>query len=174
MTMSPSTGPEGIASMQSSSCSGKWSLYTSDVNRGPEPCQSGTALTFSVLCFAYTRVVSQIDGAVWAYVHAHDDHYLTRLKYNSLLTDMITPHTYIQTCIRGSLRLAPNYRYEPYKEGLYRIHRTLYTLATTGQWARSHQGEIGCFKGHWNWKLDMVIKFHAHCAFQMSIFVYKC
>ena len=28
---------------------------TSDVNRGPEPCQSGTALTFPVLCLAYTR-----------------------------------------------------------------------------------------------------------------------
>ena len=51
---------------------------TSDVNRGPEPCQSGTALTFPVLCLTYTRVVSQIDGAVQAYAHAHDDHYLTR------------------------------------------------------------------------------------------------
>ena len=65
-------------------------------NRGPEPCQSGTltALTFPVLCLAYTRVVSQIDGAVEAYAHAHDDHYLTRLKFNSLLTEMITPQTY--------------------------------------------------------------------------------
>ena len=27
---------------------------------------------------AYTRVVSQIDGAVQAYAHARDDHYLTR------------------------------------------------------------------------------------------------
>ena len=26
----------------------------------------------------YTRVVSQIDGALQAYAHAHDDHYLTR------------------------------------------------------------------------------------------------
>ena len=55
---------------------------TSDVNRGSEPCQSGTALTFlvqlSLLCLAYTRVVSQIDGAVQAYAHARDDHYLTR------------------------------------------------------------------------------------------------
>ena len=67
---------------------------TSDVNRGPEPCQSGTALTFPVLCLAYTRVVSQIDGAVRAYAHAHDDHYLTRSKFNSLLTEMITPQTY--------------------------------------------------------------------------------
>ena len=59
---------------------------TSDVNRGSEPCQSGTALTFPV----FTRVVSQIDGVVRA--HAHDDHYLTRSKFNSLFTKMITPH----------------------------------------------------------------------------------
>ena len=73
----------------------------SDVNRGPEPCQSGTPLTFPVLCLAYTRVVSQIDGAVRAYAHAHahDDHYLTRSKFNSLLTEMITPQTYIQVYI---------------------------------------------------------------------------
>ena len=68
---------------------------TSDVNRGPEPCQSGTVLTFPVLCLAYTRVVSQIDGTVRAYAHAHDDHYLMRSKFNSLLTEMITPQTYI-------------------------------------------------------------------------------
>ena len=37
---------------------------------------------------------SQIDGAVRAYAHAHDDHYLTRSKFNSLLTEMITPQTY--------------------------------------------------------------------------------
>ena len=77
-----------------SSCSGKWSLATSDVNRGPGHCQSGTALIFPVLCLAYTRIVeSQIDGAVRAYEHAHDDHYLTRSKFNSLLTEMITPQT---------------------------------------------------------------------------------
>ena len=51
---------------------------TSDVNRGPEPCQSGTALTFQVLGLAYTPVISQIDGVVGTYAHAHDDHYLTR------------------------------------------------------------------------------------------------
>ena len=39
---------------------------------------SGTALSF-----AYTRVVSQIDGAVRAHAHAHDDHYLTHSKFNS-------------------------------------------------------------------------------------------
>ena len=66
---------------------------TSDVNRGPEPCQNGTALAFPVLCLVYTRVVSQIDGAVRAYAHAHEDHYLTRSKFNSLLTEMITPQT---------------------------------------------------------------------------------
>ena len=53
---------------------------TSNVNRGPEPCQSGTALTFQVLGLAYTPVVSQIDGAVRAYAHARDDLYLTRSK----------------------------------------------------------------------------------------------
>ena len=51
---------------------------------------------FPVLCLAYTRVVSQNDGAVRAYEHAHDDHYLARSKFNSLLTEMITPQTYIQ------------------------------------------------------------------------------
>ena len=40
--------------------------------------QKNTALTFPVLCLTYTRIVSQIDGAVRAYAHAHDDHYLTR------------------------------------------------------------------------------------------------
>ena len=76
--------------MQSSSCSGKWSLpvmlildlsLTRVVHHSP----------FPVLCLAYTRVV---DGAVWAYAHAHDDHYLTRSRFNSLLTEMITPQTY--------------------------------------------------------------------------------
>ena len=38
---------------------------------------------------AYTRF------AVPSYAHAHDDHYLTRSKFNSLLTEMIThKHTY--------------------------------------------------------------------------------
>ena len=40
-------------------------------------------------------VVSQIDGTVQAYAHAHDDHYLTRSKFNSLFTELITPQTYI-------------------------------------------------------------------------------
>ena len=58
---------------------------------------------FSVLClaYAYTRFVSQIDGAVRANEHAHayDDHYLTRSKFNSLLTEMSTPQTYMHTII---------------------------------------------------------------------------
>ena len=33
-------------------------------------------------------------GAVRVYAHVHDDHYLTRSKFNSLLTEMITPQTY--------------------------------------------------------------------------------
>ena len=37
-------------------------VVTHDLTRGPEPYQSGTVLTFPVLCLAYTRVVSQIDG----------------------------------------------------------------------------------------------------------------
>ena len=68
MTMSPSTGPEGI-SLHAVIFMLRKVESTSDVNRGLEPCQSGTALTF-----AYTRVVSQIDGAVRVYAHAHDDH----------------------------------------------------------------------------------------------------
>ena len=78
---------------------------TSGVNRGSEPCQSGTVLTFLVLCLAYTRVVSQ--GAVRAYAHADDDHYLTRTKFNSLLTEMITPQTYIQENIYIHIKPLP-------------------------------------------------------------------
>ena len=92
VTMSPSTGPEGISLHAVIFIMLRKVESTSDVNRGPEPCQSVTALTFPVLCLAYARVVSQIDGAVQA--HAHDDHYLTRSKFNSLLTEMITPQTY--------------------------------------------------------------------------------
>ena len=90
MTMSPTTGPEGI-SLHAVFFMLRKVESTSDVNHGPEPCQSGTALTFLVLCLACTRVVSQIDGAVRAY--ARDDHYLMRSKFNSLLTEMITPQT---------------------------------------------------------------------------------
>ena len=78
-TMSPSTGPEGI-SLHAVIFMLRKVESTSDVNHGSEPCQSGTALTFPVLCLTYTRIVSQIDGAMRAYAHAHDDryHYLTR------------------------------------------------------------------------------------------------
>ena len=74
---------------------------TSDVNRGLEPYQSRVVQysPFPVLCLAYTRVISQIDGAVRAYAHAYDDHYLTRSKFNCLLTEMITAQTYIQIYI---------------------------------------------------------------------------
>ena len=104
--------------MQSSFiCSGKWSLPVMlIVDLSLTRVVQHSPFQFK-LCLAYTRVVSQIDGAVRAYTHAHDDHYLTHSKFNSLLTEMITPQTYIYTyktasctsCIRGSLRLAPNY-----------------------------------------------------------------
>ena len=84
--------------MQSSSCLGKWTL--------PVMLIVDLSLTrvvqhssFPVLCLAYTRVASQINGAVRAYAHVHDDHYLMRSKFNSLLTEMITPQTYIQVYI---------------------------------------------------------------------------
>ena len=120
--------------MQSSSCSGKWSLpvmlivdlsLVRVVQHSP----------FQFFCLAYTRVVSQIDGAVRAYAHAHDDHYLTRSKFNSLLTEMITPQIYIQvyyiytyktasctSCIRGSLRLAPNNYVNPQLSSGRQVH----------------------------------------------------
>ena len=40
----------------------------------------------------HTLQLSQIAGAVRAYGHAHDNHYLTRSKFNSLLTEMVTSH----------------------------------------------------------------------------------
>ena len=61
MTMSPSTGPEGI-SLHAVIFMLRKVESTSDVNRGPEPCQSGTALTSPVLYLAYTRVVSMECG----------------------------------------------------------------------------------------------------------------
>ena len=56
----------------------------SDVNRGSEPCQSGTARTFPV-----TWTI----GAVQ--VHAHDDHITLSVQnlINSLLTEIIIPQT---------------------------------------------------------------------------------
>ena len=72
-TMSPSTGPEGI-SLHAVIFMLRKVEYTSDINRGPEPCQSGTILTFPSL----PTLELSLDGAVWAYAHAHDDYYLTR------------------------------------------------------------------------------------------------
>ena len=54
------------------------SRATSDVHCGSEPCQSQCACTYNYAC---------------------DDHYLARSKFNSLLTEMITPQTYIHTSI---------------------------------------------------------------------------
>ena len=53
-----------------------------------------------------TLELSLIDGAVRAYAHAHDGHYLTRSKFNSLLTEMITPQTYIQVYMYSGLAQA--------------------------------------------------------------------
>ena len=86
--------------MQSSSCSGKWSL--------PEMLIMDLSLTrvvqhspFPVLIYALPtlELSLRINGAVRTYEHAHDKHYLTRSKFNSLLTKMITPQTYIQVYI---------------------------------------------------------------------------
>ena len=73
--------------MQSSSCSGKWSLPVMLI----VDLSLARVVQHSPFYLAYNRVVSQIDGAGRAYAHAHDDHYLTRSKFNSLLTEMITP-----------------------------------------------------------------------------------
>ena len=83
--------------MQSSSCSGNWSLPVMlIVDLSLARVVQHSPFQF----YAHTRVVPQINGALGAYVHAHDDHYLTRSKFNSLLTEMITPQTYIQVYIK--------------------------------------------------------------------------
>ena len=41
--------------------------------------------------FQFYALPTLSDGAVQAYAHVHDDHYLTRSNFNSLLTEMITP-----------------------------------------------------------------------------------
>ena len=75
-------------------------LATSDVNCGSEPCQCGPALTFQFHAFAgylSTRVAVIFQIACSAVnVYVHDDHYLMCSKFNSLLTEMITPQTYIK------------------------------------------------------------------------------
>ena len=93
--------------MESSSCSGKWSLPVMlIVDLSLARVVQHSPLHFYALP-QYTRVVSQIDGAVRAYAHAHDDHYLTRSKFNSLLTEMITPQTYIHTSIYIYIHIKP-------------------------------------------------------------------
>ena len=79
---------------------------TSDVNRGPEPCQRGTALTFpSYLPCLSTWVISQIDGAVRAYEHVHDDH-VKNLTLSSLKWSR-TPQTHARTSIYKKLLPVP-------------------------------------------------------------------
>ena len=51
MTMSPTTGPEGI-SLHAVIFMLRKVESTSDVNRGPEPCQSGTALNSPLQFYA--------------------------------------------------------------------------------------------------------------------------
>ena len=58
--------------------------------------QHSTHLSSFMPCLHWSCLSDKIDGAVRAYAHAHDDHYLTRSKFNSLLTEMITPQTYIR------------------------------------------------------------------------------
>ena len=94
--------------MQSSSCSRNWSLSVMlIVDLSLARVIYIQHSPFPVLCLAYTRVVSQIDGAVRVYEHVHDDHYLTRSKFNSLLTEMITPQTYIHTSIYIYIHIKP-------------------------------------------------------------------
>ena len=72
---------------------------TSDVNCGCEPCQitwSSTHLS-SFMPFPTLYRSSQCPSCHSDCMHAvclaRDDHYLTRSKFNSLLTEMITPQT---------------------------------------------------------------------------------
>ena len=94
----------GQAYMQSSSCSGK--------------CLSVIVIVDLTLAWVVQHSPLQFyasscpsDGAVQVYAHAHDDHYLMRSKFNSLLTEMITPQTYIYRTLA--------------KEGPWVVHLTL-------------------------------------------------
>ena len=40
-------------------------------------------------------------------MHAHDDHYLTHSNFNSLLTEMITPQTYMYIQVYIHIKLLP-------------------------------------------------------------------
>ena len=56
----------------------------SDVNRGPEPCQSGTALTFPVLCLVSFTSVRRHMRMRMTTITLH-------VQNLTLLTEMITP-----------------------------------------------------------------------------------
>ena len=71
-------------------------------------------------------VVSQIDDAVRAYAHAHDDPYLTCSKFNSLLTEMITPQTYIQVYLHNNIKPLPVPRVFGARSGSPRIIVTIF------------------------------------------------
>ena len=103
----------------------------SDVNRGSEPCQSGTALTFPILCLCLPFCLHchcDCTGPSCLSDRVHMDMVqcgrmrmtiiTLRIQNLTLFTEMITPQTYkyiytyktasCLSCIRGSLRLAPN------------------------------------------------------------------
>ena len=44
--------------------------------------------------YALPTLELSLSSTVLAYEPAHDDHYLTRSKFNSLFTEMITPQTH--------------------------------------------------------------------------------
>ena len=76
MTMSPSTCSQalrGYISLHAVIFMLRKVESTSDANRGPEPCQSGTALNSP---FQFALPTLEL-SPVRAYAHAHDDHYLT-------------------------------------------------------------------------------------------------
>ena len=82
---------------------------TSGVSYGPEPSHSGPALTFSsCMSLPIPRpTLSRSSHALHALksqgvvnrvqLYAHDDHYLTHSKFNSFLTEVITPQITSQT-----------------------------------------------------------------------------
>ena len=79
----------------------------SDVNYGPEPCQCGPALTFPVscLCLQVQRSSAKLSfrhcvlACAWRPLP-------TRSKFNSLLTEMITPQTYNLSLVYSRLAQA--------------------------------------------------------------------
>ena len=133
--------------MQSSSCSGNTVESTSDVSRGPEPCQSGTALmnlsSFMPclplptleLSFNFRSMVQcgrmrmrmttitlrvlnlTLSSPKWS-PHKHTYKYIYIYTYKTASCT---------SCIRGSLRLAPNY--PTYGTIIYNLHTTKITLS---------------------------------------------